>query len=449
MRDSEGGGDNDVALVRISNPVDVKPASLSDKYYAETGNVLTYIGYGNGMQKTYGTQQNGAGNPKVLLKNGDSGGGVFLGELGDNGPLVGVMSNTDGEAGRPSLFKERIAQRIRDLEGGLEPGWARPSLYAARLRTDYFPNTSSDARKNARECGVRCTKEKLCRSFSYSHIGRACLLNKFVSYPIPSNDSYSGLPFAAVENMKFDGNPIAKFSSRVYGLEKDECHAACALNFSCAGWTIWREKNMLGGWKYECRLYDANATMTPASADYRSSYRRDRDYDVNRIYENRHLAIGEMLSPAAAKTVKNPWICALSCAANRDCRSYVYRNDTQTCEWGREFGKTTFHAAKGGAVSGTKKFIYNSEFTGKPFKTITFSSDVAHNGYACQAACAERDCVAWTQEWSLMYRYPDTCIKNDQMALKCRLYKEPGIHSRLYGAISGLKGSEFAAYQRD
>lgn len=406
-----GLGSFDVALGRLASAVPATVATPARLASAgpPAGTTATVMGYGCNDRNPVvgaGTKRYAEfswSNTSTRLCYGDSGGPVFEGRLGDNGPIIGINSGHWGsygdEAGAdmfgdPTLFKQRIEQTIRDWEGGFEPGIDRPGL-------DYQHFVAA----SATACRSACTVDANCRAFSFASNTQECWLKSAVAEAHPNANVISGLPLS-IDVVDRAGGDYASYSATSAAVCQADCAragGACrAFTYVTDTSTCWL-KSVIGG--------------TSTCSTCRTGITRGLEYIIDRP-GNDYLTV----SASAASA------CASRCASEDRCVAFTWESASATC-----WLKSAVPAAQGksGAVSGVRRgWEMNVDLPGQDLSSFLIN---APRPELCQAACArDSQCKAWT--------LVTTPVGGEN---RCWLKSGiPGGYSA-WGVISGRKGMEF------
>lgn len=409
-----GVGVWDGAIIRLQAPVPANiatPAVIADGAPAG-GETMTHMGYGCNVWSTAAGTSSGTGIKRFsqgawgeIRDNcpGDSGGPVFFGALGDNGPMAYVNSNGQDNAkdafaldgfADAIYFRERIEQTIRNLESGLEVGMNR-------FGADYANATAS----SASSCRSRCTRDARCKAFSFVHSTTMCFLKKAAAKATPDANVTSGLPGLTTNDVLT--GPSSSIITSLVVANRDFCAFECMKNSSCLAY---HHNATIGG--ANCTLYKVVPSGSFAtSTSSTSGFRRGGEVDTDRpAGDHRASTAGISLSTCMAR-----------CGTDARCKAVVH--DGSTC-WFKGEVRPSRNAT--GLKSAVRRGLeYNVDRPGADFRSFTMSEPRPER---CQTECSiNSSCKSWTMDLA------GNCFLKSGIPL--------GVSSR--GFVSGIKGAAF------
>jgi hypothetical protein len=343
--DSVDSTADDVGVIILTTAVAAStavPASLRLDFPLTPGpgGTVTHMGYGcNGTPDSCGTygdkeyRTHTAGVDDAVGLEGDSGGPVFLGELGDNGPLDSVHSGTlwelffgysDWDA-YPLPYLEFIVAHSRASQFGFE---ASVDLLGSDIENTIQPDAFT--------CAVRCANNASCKAMSYVESSDKCYLKGalppyrakkgVISYVIPGR--------SATESGYYRTGGSELRSFRYSG--DSTCAKECVKERGCDAWSIELVASS-GSNRFECTLRFGRDSKPVASNPFvhASGLRGGKDYfaDRGQSVADLELAFDYLFLPRGCSYLYGiPMPCVYSeddcqseCQSQSECKYWVWR----------------------------------------------------------------------------------------------------------------------------
>gem|GEM_PF-3512149 len=346
---------------------------------------------------------------------GDSGGPVFDGNLSDNGPIYGVLSDFGPiNAYIPQFLVEELLDRSVDW-GAI--GVDRPGF-------DMGAGQYADSHTT---CRLRCQDNDGC--FAYSFGNNTCWLKYSSGQLVPGANSISN---RVDHSYRYGVDRYGGDYKAFHAASREDCMTSCAADLRCRAYTynsVFADNN--------CWLKSTVSSPTSCQ-NCGSGVKSQGEPNVSR--RGVGFAAWSTTVPAL-----DAYKCADYCRKNPKCIAYTYSPTTTVC-WqsevrteGQSFtGGDPAAEYENGVFSAVRRgHEYNSDRPGGDYRHFDYpyfytgAPDIV--GLKCQAACNSEDaCKAWAVSHN-----------SDTQTNTCWLKSSTQVRTNSIGVTSGLKGMDF------